>query len=108
MGKRIKIPFNVTLANMKGIKNIYMRFPDFNRKERISQMKEKFKTIVKEIIPAMEMISEKLEKAGIEYMDITFGKEGSIDISPSYALGIKARRYSAEDQFFMEVKESID
>ncbi len=37
MGKRIKIPFNVTLASTKGIKNIYMRFTDFNRNKSFSQ-----------------------------------------------------------------------
>lgn len=110
MGKRIKIPFNVTLASTKGIKNLYVRFPNFNRKEKKSQMKEKFKTMVKEITPAVDMIAETLEKSGIEpkYTTITFKNNGGIEINSSYTLGMEARRSNAGEPFFLETKEIID
>lgn len=110
MGKRIKIPFNVTLASTKGIKNLYMRFLNFNRKERISQMKEKFKNMVKEITPAIDMIVETFAKSDIkpEYMTITFGTDGGVEINPSYTLGMKASRSNAREPFSLETKEIIE
>lgn len=110
MENRIKIPFHVTLASTKGIKNFDMRFSDFNRKEEISQMKENFVHLVKEIKPEIEKIETALKKHDIpsERLGIIIDKEGYLEISVDCKLKIRAVRYNAEHAIEVETREIIE